>query len=169
MFRTGTRLCPSVAFYIWRVRTLMPTPSAHPLTVSPFLILLPATTTWTAIPGAGRHGPSTSVTRPDGRCGCLGGSRTRLPKRRRCTPGKSLPRGDSRPIQRSGCTVRTKPRPTVGSCDDDGHEMGPDHPENTSKPRICQPKPTKAGVKPAQNGVLPDRNRSCCPYRPVRC
>ena len=44
--------------------------------------------------------------------------------------------------------------------------MGPDHPENTSKPRICLPKPsetgakpTKAGAKPAQTGVLTDRNR----------
>ena len=61
--------------------------------------------------------------------------------------------------------------------------MGPDHPENTSKPRRCLPKPAKAGTKltkarakpaksgakPAQNGVLPDRNRPYCPYRPVRC
>ena len=86
-------------------------------------------------------------------------------------------------------SVRTKPRPTDGSCDDDGHEMGPDHPENTSKPRRCLPKPAKAGAKltkagekpaksgekpaksgakPAQNGVLTDRNHPCYPYRPVR-
>ena len=65
-------------------------------------------------------------------------------------------------------SVRTKRRPTVGSCDDDRHEMGPDHPENTSKPRICLPNLTKAeaksaksGAKPAQNGVLTDRNRLC--------
>ena len=55
-------------------------------------------------------------------------------------------------------SVRTKLRPTVGWCDDDGHEMGPDHPENTSKPRICLPNPTKARAKPAQNGVLTVRD-----------
>ena len=51
-------------------------------------------------------------------------------------------------------SVRTKPRPTIGSFDDDRHEMGPDHPENTSKPRRCLPKPTKAGAKPAKAGYL---------------
>ena len=79
-------------------------------------------------------------------------------------------------------SVRTKLRPTIGSFDDDGHKMGPDHPENTSKPRICLPKPAKSGAKPAksgakpaksgakpaQNGVLTDRNHPCWPYRPVR-
>ena len=52
-------------------------------------------------------------------------------------------------------SVRTKLRPTIGSFDD-GHKMGPDYPENTSKPRICLPKPAKAEGKAHQS-----RHKAC--------